>query len=96
MRHPGHQVVLQVRNLSYSVPSGKRGVLPRQILSKVNLTLNSGKVIALMGPSGAGKTTLLNILAQRSMAGKIQGQVLVNNMDVSKVPAYKAIVGYVY
>lgn len=31
-------------------------------LNKVNLTLNAGEYIAIMGPSGSGKSTLLNII----------------------------------
>ncbi|MBW2331521.1 MAG: ABC transporter ATP-binding protein [Deltaproteobacteria bacterium] len=31
-------------------------------LSNVNLTLNAGEYIAIMGPSGSGKSTLLNII----------------------------------
>ena len=30
------------------------------IFNNLSLTLESGKLIALVGPSGAGKTTLLN------------------------------------
>lgn len=32
------------------------------ILKNVNLTVNQGEIIALVGPSGAGKTTLINLL----------------------------------
>jgi len=33
-------------------------------LKSVNLTINSGEMIAIIGTSGSGKTTLLNIIAR--------------------------------
>lgn len=33
-----------------------------KVLQEVNLTINSGEIIAIVGPSGAGKSTLLQIM----------------------------------
>lgn len=35
----------------------------RQVLNKMNLTVNDGDAIAIVGPSGAGKTTLLRCIS---------------------------------
>jgi ribose transport system ATP-binding protein len=48
--------LLQVRNLSKAFP----GV---QALNRVNLDLNRGEVLAVVGENGAGKSTLMKILA---------------------------------
>jgi subfamily B ATP-binding cassette protein MsbA len=36
----------------------------RTVLKDINLTVNPGEVIALVGPSGAGKTTMINLVAR--------------------------------
>jgi ABC-type multidrug transport system ATPase subunit/ABC-type multidrug transport system permease subunit len=68
----------------------------RHLLRDINLTMRSGRVIALMGPSGAGKTTLLDILAGKTKSGRLGGRVLVNGCDIHQTRAYKRLVGYVY
>ncbi len=44
----------------------------REVLSDINLSVNEGELVTIMGESGAGKTTLLNILAffETPTAGK--------------------------
>ena len=51
--------MLEATHLSkhYATPSG-----PLPILADVNLTLNRGQAVAVMGPSGSGKSTLLYVL----------------------------------
>lgn len=54
-------------------------------LQHIDLTIQAGEHIALVGPTGAGKTTLLNTLL-----GFIQpahGQVLVNGIDLPDIEA---------
>ena len=45
-----------------------------KVLKDINLNLESGKLIALMGPSGSGKSTLLHLLAllDKPSKGKIR------------------------
>ena len=49
------------------------------IFSDLSLTLESGKLIALVGPSGAGKTTLLNLIGLLDL--DYQGKILVDGVD---------------
>lgn len=59
-------------------------------LQNVNLTLESGKIIGLLGPNGSGKTTLIKIL--NGLLKDIQGEVLIQGQKPG--PSTKAIVSY--
>ena len=65
-------------------------------LSGVDLTVPTGKLVALLGPSGSGKTTLLRIIAGLEFADPGSGRITFNGEDVSDVPAGKRGVGFVF
>lgn len=74
--------VLEVKNLQkvYTTRFGGNSV---QALSNVNLSVEQGEYIAIMGESGSGKTTLLNILA--ALDKPTRGQVLLNGQDITAI-----------
>lgn len=53
------QPAIQIKNLNHYF--GKNN-LRKQVLSNINLTINSGEVVIMTGPSGSGKTTLLTLI----------------------------------
>jgi lipoprotein-releasing system ATP-binding protein len=53
------------------------------ILNGVNLEIEQGGIVALMGPSGSGKSTLLNILG--TLDKPDSGQVLLDGQNVSNL-----------
>lgn len=55
-----------------------------EVLKGIDLTINRGEVVSIVGPSGAGKTTLLQILG--TLDRPDSGQVLFDGVDIS---AYK-------
>jgi sulfate/thiosulfate transport system ATP-binding protein len=63
-------------------------------LQDVQLTIASGKLVALLGPSGSGKTTLLRIIAGLEMPDR--GAVLFEGADVTHRRASDRRVGFVF
>lgn len=64
------------------------------VIDKLNLTVNSGEMIALLGPSGCGKsTTLFTICGIHRMNG---GTLHFGDRDVSDLPSQKRNVGVVF
>lgn len=53
----------------------------RTVLDNVNLKLNKGKIIGLLGKNGAGKTTLIKIM--NGLLTTDNGEILFNNHDIS-------------
>ena len=52
-----------------------------QVLKGIDLTINQGEIVSIVGPSGAGKTTLLQIIGTLDRADS--GRVLFDGVDVS-------------
>jgi branched-chain amino acid transport system ATP-binding protein len=65
------------------------------ILHGVNLTVNEGEVVTLLGRNGAGRTTTLRAIV--GMTGARKGAVKINGQDVLKLSPHKVArlgVGY--
>ena len=52
-----------------------------QVLKGIDLNIDKGEVVSIVGPSGAGKTTLLQIIGTLDRADA--GRVIINGTDVS-------------
>ena len=53
------------------------------VLRGVNVEIEKGEIVAIMGKSGAGKSTLLHIIGTLDRADS--GQVIINGEDVSRM-----------
>ncbi len=69
---------LEVRDVSFSYNQDKK------ILKDINLHLQDGELISLLGVSGGGKTTLFNIIA--GLYRPDTGQVLLDGEDITGQP----------
>ena len=56
----------------------------RKVLHDINLEVQAGEIIAIMGSSGGGKTTLLRCIS--GLIEPTKGEVLVDNVNVTKEP----------
>lgn len=72
--------VLQVVGVSKDY--GRKGFRTK-VLKDIDLTVEKGDFISIMGPSGAGKTTLLNLMSTLDVA--TSGQIILDGTDLSKV-----------
>lgn len=54
-----------------------------QVLKGIDLTINKGEVVAIVGPSGAGKTTLLQIIG--TLDTPDAGKLYINETETGKL-----------
>ncbi|WP_306352962.1 ABC transporter ATP-binding protein [Flavobacterium sp. '19STA2R22 D10 B1'] len=54
-----------------------------KVLKGIDIQINKGEYVALMGPSGSGKSTLMNLLG--CLDTPTSGQYILNGKDVSKM-----------
>jgi putative tryptophan/tyrosine transport system ATP-binding protein len=76
--------MLKLKHIRKAFRSGQDIVLA---LGGVNLVLERGDFITVIGSNGAGKTTLLNIIAGTILP--TAGQVLMKDKDVTTIPSYR-------
>ena len=81
--------ILEIKNLvvSYGGIEAVKGI---------DLTVEEGKIVTLVGSNGAGKSTTLNAIAGAFPIDS--GSILIDGVDVSRMPEYKraAFIGRVF
>jgi ABC-type sugar transport system ATPase subunit len=77
------KLLLEIRDVSKTFPGVKA-------LDKVNLHLNRGEVLGLVGENGAGKSTLMKICAGVYEADPGEGEIILNGKQVHYHSAYDA------
>src|SRR5438132_861099 len=67
-----------------------RGNATTEVLKEINLTIEKGEYVSIIGHSGCGKSTLLNIVA--GLTGATNGCVLLENREVNDPGPDRAVV----
>ncbi|HOM01479.1 MAG TPA: ABC transporter ATP-binding protein [Acetivibrio sp.] len=71
-------MIIEIKNVDKIYKNGKIEV---KALKKVNLCVEQGEFLSIMGPSGSGKSTLMNILGCLDRA--TSGKYILDGMDIS-------------
>jgi Cu-processing system ATP-binding protein len=66
----------------------------QEVLRGLDLTVQPGRVTAVVGPNAAGKTTLIKTILGLVRPDEGGGQVEVDGIPVAGGPAYRARIGY--
>ena len=71
---------IEYKNVSFAY-DGKK-----EVLKSINLKIEGGDVIALVGHSGAGKTTIMNLIPRFYNASS--GEILIDNQSIDKISLF--------
>jgi ATP-binding cassette subfamily B protein len=69
---------IRFNNVSFSYTNGENTVL-----SNINLTIEPGETIAIVGPSGAGKTTLCHLIPRFYETNS--GEITIDDIDIKNI-----------
>jgi len=81
--------VVTLEHIYYAYPPAIPETSPVPVLRDVQLTVERGEFLSLMGPTGAGKSTLcmvMNGLVPRSTGGLFRGRALILGSDTRQTP----------
>ena len=71
---------IEFKNLSKTFPSRKKGAENVVALSDINLTVEPGEIIGIIGYSGAGKSTLVRMI--NGLDTPTSGEVLLDGTNI--------------
>lgn len=79
---------LKLENINFTYPGTELGVFD------INLSIEDGELLAVIGSSGSGKTTLLKLIAGFEIAS--QGKVLLDGNDITPLSVRERQLGVVF
>ncbi len=89
--------IVRVSEVTKNFDLGKIGI---EVLKGIDLEIETGKYISIMGPSGSGKSTLFNMIG--GLDKPTSGKVFVDEVDIAQLDAYELAwlrcrkIGYIF
>jgi len=77
--------MIELRHLSYSYQLGESNEI--KAVSEIDLQINQGEFIVLLGANGSGKTSLLNLIA--GTLKPQEGKIIADGQDVTQLKEHK-------
>lgn len=77
--------MLKIQNLSKSFHNSYMG--ENRLFSNLNLNINKGDFVSIIGSNGTGKSTLLNIIS--GVLKETSGSIYLQGKDITKMPEHK-------
>ncbi|HNT33963.1 MAG TPA: ABC transporter ATP-binding protein [bacterium] len=91
------QIIVRANSVKKTYQMGK---FKLDALRGVNLEVNQGEYLSIMGPSGSGKSTLFNMIGGLSKPS--EGTVYIDEVDIAQLDAYELAwlrcrkIGYIF
>lgn len=82
MNNASHQPVVRLRELKRCF---QQGGVTIEVLRGVNLEIQPGEIVALLGPSGSGKSTMLQAVGL--LEGGFTGSIAISGVEASELPS---------
>ncbi len=81
---------IEIKNLSFFYPESRR-----KAIKNINIKLERGKTLGILGKTGSGKTTLINLLLK--LFDVEDGHIFIDGTDINRIPAdmLRECIGYV-
>lgn len=88
---PTSTLSFQMKNVSFSYPGNSKDTL-----TNINLSINKGEKIAIVGYNGAGKSTLIKLLLR--LYDTTEGEIIVDGQDIKSYSLldYRKSIGTVF
>lgn len=92
-----NEVILEVKNIAKQYKQGKQII---DILNDINLSINQGELISIIGSSGSGKSTLMHLIGLLDSPNNgeviINGQSTLKASDARKTMLRLKYLGFIY
>ncbi|WP_455544045.1 ABC transporter ATP-binding protein [Intestinibacter sp.] len=82
--------IIKLNNVNFSYPQ-----IENRALKNINLSIEKGELVLIIGPSGSGKSTLLSMLKNEiTPAGNMTGDIIIDNKSVDECEFHE--IGYLF